>query len=46
MKLLEDREYRLSVGNFGKDYVEKEHNMEKEVRRVEAMYLDVIGGSK
>jgi glycosyltransferase involved in cell wall biosynthesis len=46
MKLLENREYRLSVGKFGKHYVEKEHNLEKEVRRVEAMYLDVIGGSK
>jgi glycosyltransferase involved in cell wall biosynthesis len=46
IRLLEDREYRLSLGSFGREYVKQEHNIRKAVQKVEAVYLDVIKGSK
>lgn len=44
--LLEDAEYRLSLGSFGREYVEQEHDIRIVVRKVEAVYLDVIRGNK
>ena len=44
VRLLTDKEYRLFLGRFGREYVEKEHDARKIVRQVEAVYRDAIKG--
>ena len=44
VRLLADKEYRLFLGRFGREYVKKEHDARKIVGQVEAVYCDAIKG--
>jgi len=46
MGLLEDEEYRSSLGIFGRKYVEQEHDIRKAVQKLEDVYNDVTTRSK
>jgi glycosyltransferase involved in cell wall biosynthesis len=45
-RLLVDKEYRSFLGRFGREYVEKEHDVRKIVRQVEAVYHDALKAKK
>lgn len=38
IRLLEDEEYRLSLSIFGREYVQREHDIRKAIRRLEEVY--------
>lgn len=42
LELLGNEELRLSLGTFGRKYVEQEHDIRKDIRRLEEIYANLV----